>query len=224
LSAAPLGDVGEEIFDPGHEDGFVFPRLRQAGQLIATVDTLLLQHTRGRQLTDAILTGTTTQATSNTATREELAGYLAAFARMYEPHEAREDTVVFPAFRSLLSPEELTNLAATFAEIQGSMFGANAFGDILDQVVLRPKPVHTGTGLLMDSSLDRRGTSSRYEIGQVLTPTANFAIAHIRASRSTAAASRSSRSSDWRVRSLLRKLYLKSILYDLRNQRMGQDR
>jgi len=53
---------------------------------------------------------------------------------MHEPHEAREDTVMFSPFRSLLSPEELTNLAGAFAEIQGSKFGINASGGIVNQV------------------------------------------------------------------------------------------
>ena len=52
-----------------------------------------------------------------------MTGAITAFVRMYEPHEAREDTVVFPAFRALLSADELDELASTFAELQRSQFG-----------------------------------------------------------------------------------------------------
>ena len=38
-----------------------------------------------------------------------------AFDRMYEPHEAREDTVVFPAFRQIVPAGELAGLAGALA-------------------------------------------------------------------------------------------------------------
>ena len=55
-----------EGFHEALEEGYVFPRLRRAGQLIATVDTLLVQHGRGRQLTQLILTSSNTQAMNTT--------------------------------------------------------------------------------------------------------------------------------------------------------------
>ena len=33
-----------------------------------------------------------------------------AFVRMYEPHEAREDTVISPAFRQVVPAAELASL------------------------------------------------------------------------------------------------------------------
>jgi metallophosphoesterase superfamily enzyme len=63
-----------------------------------------------------------------------VAGALAAFVRMYEPHEAREDTVVFPAFRALLTADELNDLSATFADLQIGQFGPDAFRGTVDRV------------------------------------------------------------------------------------------
>jgi metallophosphoesterase superfamily enzyme len=57
-------------------------------------------------------------ATGRRSTRERVSRAMSAFVRIYEPHEAREDTVVFPAFRTLVGPEELNKLAATFAALQ----------------------------------------------------------------------------------------------------------
>ena len=37
-----------------------------------------------------------------------------AFVRMYEPHEAREDTVVYPAFRAVVSATEIAELGQRF--------------------------------------------------------------------------------------------------------------
>jgi len=39
---------------------------------------------------------------------------LRSFARMYRPHEAREDTVLFPALRSVVTRPELSELGEQF--------------------------------------------------------------------------------------------------------------
>jgi hemerythrin-like domain-containing protein len=115
-----------EGFHEGLEEGYVFPALLRAGQLTDTVDTLLVQHGRGRILTMRVLDATT--ATTLTATaRTQLVADLAAFVRMYEPHEAREDTVVFPTLRTILSAQQLHDLSSTFATLEDQQFGAGEF-------------------------------------------------------------------------------------------------
>jgi hemerythrin-like domain-containing protein len=123
-----------ESFHEALEEGYVFPRLRNAGKLVGTVDTLLVQHARGRELTQVILAGSTPLAMRSTTTTKSVTGAMAAFVRMYEPHEAREDTVVFPAFRALLSADELDDLASTFAQLQRSQFGPSALIEVVNQV------------------------------------------------------------------------------------------
>ena len=63
---------------------------------------LRTQHQRGRVLTDRVLVATTGAAGLDQRARQALVQDVSAFIRMYEPHEAREDTVVFPAFRDLV--------------------------------------------------------------------------------------------------------------------------
>ena len=120
-----------EGFHEAMEEGYVFPVLRKAGQLVSTVDTLLIQHARGRQLTQLILAGSSNAQTNNV---EQLSANLAAFVRMYQPHEAREDTVVFPRFRSISTPEELNQLGLTFADLQRQQFGPNGFTEYVAKV------------------------------------------------------------------------------------------
>jgi hemerythrin-like domain-containing protein len=119
-----------EGFHEAMEEGYVFPVLRKAGQLVSTVDTLLIQHARGRQLTQLILAGSSNAQTNNV----QLSANLAAFVRMYQPHEAREDTVVFPRFRSISTPEELNQLGLTFADLQRQQFGPNGFTEYVAKV------------------------------------------------------------------------------------------
>jgi hemerythrin-like domain-containing protein len=56
-----------------------------------------------------------------------LARALRAFERMYRPHAAREDTVLFPAFRGLLGAEAYRELGEQFEEQEHARFGEGGF-------------------------------------------------------------------------------------------------
>jgi len=129
-SAEIIHDFIEGFHEP-MEEGYVFPMLRRAGLLVSTVDTLLIQHARGRQLTQVILAGSSSPNASN---MEQVSAAMAAFVRMYQPHEAREDTVVFPKFRAISSPDQLNQLGATIADLQRQQFGPNAFSVFVAKV------------------------------------------------------------------------------------------
>jgi hemerythrin-like domain-containing protein len=123
-----------EAFHEELEEAYVFPRLVAAGQLTGTVSTLLLQHARGREQTQLILASTAGTGTLPSARAERAAGAMAAFVRMYEPHEAREDTVLYPAFRSLLTPAQVAELGERFAQLQREQFGPTAFAGLVSRV------------------------------------------------------------------------------------------
>jgi hemerythrin-like domain-containing protein len=118
-------------FHEGLEEAYVFPRVRD--QHADLIRTLLIQHDRGRHLTAAISTANTLDLTQP-APRESLRGQLTAFARMYEPHEAREDTVVYPALRDALSQPQLDLLAERFADLENQLYGDAALRQYLDRV------------------------------------------------------------------------------------------
>jgi len=123
-----------EGFHEGLEEGYVFPRLRRAGQLTGTVTTLLVQHARGRELTQFILSSATAKGVASPAGRARVARAMSAFDRMYEPHEAREDTVIFPAFREIVPAAELADLAQQFAELESQQFGSHGFSFMVNRV------------------------------------------------------------------------------------------
>jgi hemerythrin-like domain-containing protein len=123
-----------EGFHEGLEEGYVFPRLVEAGHLASTVTTLLVQHARGRVITQFLLAGATAKGVASPGAPARLAAAMQAFDRMYEPHEAREDTVVFPAFRQILPAAELTDLGQYFAELQHQEFGTNEFAAVVARV------------------------------------------------------------------------------------------
>jgi hemerythrin-like domain-containing protein len=104
------------------EEDYLFPRFRRAGKLVDLVNVLYTQHQKGRILTDRIL-----QAAKVKTSKQTFRGYLDMFVHMYEPHEAREDTVLFPAFRTIVSPHEYGALGEEFEKKEDQLFGHDGF-------------------------------------------------------------------------------------------------
>ncbi|HET6206016.1 MAG TPA: hemerythrin domain-containing protein, partial [Terracidiphilus sp.] len=114
------------------EEDHLFPRFRKAGKLVELVDVLYAQHQAGRRVTARILA---TAASLKTADdRNRLARDLEAFNRMYAPHEAREDTVLFPALHKIVSPHEYDAMGEQFEKIERTTFGGDGFDIYLDKV------------------------------------------------------------------------------------------
>lgn len=116
------------------EEDFLFPRFRKANRLVDLVDVLTQQHQAGRRLTDTTLKLSTPAALKDPQERRNLADSLKQFIRMYSPHEAREDTVLFPAFREITSPDEYGDLGEEFENREDALFGDNGFETIVDRV------------------------------------------------------------------------------------------
>jgi hemerythrin-like domain-containing protein len=53
---------------------------------------------------------------------------------MYNPHEAREDTVLFPAFRKIVSANEYASLGEDFEKKEHELFGEDGFEKMVDKV------------------------------------------------------------------------------------------
>jgi len=130
VSAADIIRHFVEEYHEKLEEEFLFPRFRKAGKLVSLVDTLEAQHKAGRELTAKIrdLAAVATLKYVSTDS-EKLADTLREFLRMYRPHEAREDTVLFPAFRSIVSAHEYDALGDDFEKKEDELFG-----EVVDQV------------------------------------------------------------------------------------------
>jgi hemerythrin-like domain-containing protein len=116
------------------EEDFLFPRFKKANKLTDLVDVLLQQHQGGRRLTDITMQFATNQALKNPDDRRKFADSIRQFIRMYNPHEAREDTVLFPAFRGIVSANEFDSLGEDFEKKEDELFGEDGFGKMVDKV------------------------------------------------------------------------------------------
>ena len=96
------------------------------------MNTLYEQLQAGRRVTDRILVTAGSLKTQGDRTR--LAADLAVFNRMYAPHEAREDTILFPALHKIASPHEYEAMGDQFEGIERKTFGGDGFDIYLDKV------------------------------------------------------------------------------------------
>jgi hemerythrin-like domain-containing protein len=126
-------EFGEDYHERTLEEQYVFPEVRRAGGPNAKlVEVLLLQHQRGREITDYVQRiGTHGQIGGDAV---PLADALAGMARMYRPHAAWEDTVVFPAWKATQSRSRLHELAEKFEEIEHRQFGQDGFDDAVARI------------------------------------------------------------------------------------------
>jgi hemerythrin-like domain-containing protein len=116
------------------EEDHLFPRFRKANKLVDLVDVLLKQHQAGRRLTDTTLRLSTLEALKTPEDRKALGDSLRQFIRMYNPHEAREDTVLFPAFRGIVGAHEYDALGEDFEKKEHELFGEDGFHGVVDRV------------------------------------------------------------------------------------------
>ncbi len=116
------------------EEDYLFPRFEKAGKLVDLVSVLRTQHQRGRTLTDMILKDATLRTIHGRDGSRRVARRLLRFIRMYNPHEAREDTVLFPAFRTIVSPNEFDSLGEEFEKKEHELFGEDGFERTVDKV------------------------------------------------------------------------------------------
>ena len=129
-----------EDYHEKQEENYLFPRFKKAGKLTDLVNVLLQQHQAGRRITDEVMQLTRSQAMSDAA-KEKLVQLLTSFNTMYRPHEAREDTVLFPAFRKIVSKHEYDSLGEEFENNEHKLFGNDGFETMVEKVAAIEKSV-----------------------------------------------------------------------------------
>ncbi len=116
------------------EENHLFPRFEKAKKLTELVTVLRRQHQAGRVLTDSTRYLTRALAQRDAGEKANLIRDLKAFVRMYRPHEAREDTVLFPALKEIVSKNEYDALGEEFEKKEHELFGEDGFESMVDKV------------------------------------------------------------------------------------------
>jgi hemerythrin-like domain-containing protein len=122
-------NFGEEYHERKLEEAHIFPAVKKAGgPAAAYVQTLIDQHNRGRTIIDYVLS-----ASSGTDS-QSLAQALEQFELMYANHAAREDTIVFPAWKAALGEKGVEEMGEKFEEIEKQQFGGDGFDQAVKQI------------------------------------------------------------------------------------------
>ncbi len=116
------------------EENFLFPEFEKQKKLVDLVKVLRNQHQAGREVTDIVLRNATGEQFRKPEARDAMVRAIEAFIRMYRPHEAREDTVLFPTFRKIVPAKRLAELGEQFEKEEDRLFGEEGFEKTVDQV------------------------------------------------------------------------------------------
>jgi hemerythrin-like domain-containing protein len=115
-----------ENYHEKSEEDFLFPRFRKANQLTDLVTTLLAQHQAGRIVTLTIVKSAP-QVRGEAAAKRDCVNAMQAFVTMYRPHAAREDTVLFPKLRDIVSGNEFDAIGEEMEKREHEHFGEDGF-------------------------------------------------------------------------------------------------
>ena len=141
VALASAADVIRKFVEDYHEkqeENYLFTRFRKANTMTELVDTLLKQHNAGRTLTDQVMQLTKSRNRTDSE-NQKLLKVLTSFNVMYRPHEAREDTVLFPEFRKIVSLHEYDALGEEFENNEHKLFGEDGFEHMVDKVAMIEK-------------------------------------------------------------------------------------
>jgi len=128
-----------EEYHERNEEKYIFPVFQKAGRMTDLVQTLLTQHKAGRTLTGQILNLSNPEAFNNPASRSKAATLCQSFIRMYRPHKSREDTVLFPALRTILPPKQVESLGDRMEEDEHKVLGEEGFEKCVAEVEVLEK-------------------------------------------------------------------------------------
>jgi hemerythrin-like domain-containing protein len=134
VGAAKIVRTFIEDYHEKLEEDHLFPRFEKAGKLVDLVKVLREQHQAGRRVTDRIMELATPAGLKDAEGSRKLSTSLRQFVRMYRPHESREDTVLFPALRGLMTAKQYDDLGEQFEEKEHQLFGEHGFENIVVQV------------------------------------------------------------------------------------------
>ncbi len=127
---------GEDYHEKKLEEAYIFPAVKKAdGEAAQYPEILIDQHERGREITDYIL-ALSRGMKLNSHNAKPLTLALNSFVRMYRPHAAREDTVVFPAWKQILTDKQLDEMSDKFEDIEHKQFGEDGFENAVQEITI----------------------------------------------------------------------------------------
>jgi hemerythrin-like domain-containing protein len=124
------------------EEKFIFSEFEKRNKLTDLVKVLRQQHDAGRKLTDAIIHHASHDLFRKEGSRRQVIRSCELFIRMYRPHEAREDTVLFPALYKVIGAKRVKELGEQFEKEEHRLFGEEGFERTVEEVAAIEKQLN----------------------------------------------------------------------------------
>ena len=129
---------GEDYHERRLEEAHIFPAVRKAGGPAAAyvdcADSAAQSRSRNHRLYTRRILAVTGKGAIGTGDIDPLARVFDSLDLMYENHAAREDTIVFPAWKDVLSERQLEEMGDKFEDIEREQFGKDGFEDFVAQI------------------------------------------------------------------------------------------
>jgi hemerythrin-like domain-containing protein len=121
------------------EETYIFPRFREANYLVELVDTLEHQHNVSRRLNIEVmeLSSKGAEITRDEAVR--LLDLCGMFIGMYLPHISRENTILFPTFFDIVSPEYVQEIKEKMEGEEKKLLGETGFRGFMGHIAVLEK-------------------------------------------------------------------------------------
>lgn len=117
------------------EHEYIFPRFREADKYVEMADILTEQHGAADGQEKIILEHANRDSINNPETKEILINALKKSIRVFRPHVDREDTEMFPEFKTVVTAHEYYELGKKFKEIEYQKWGENGHRQMVDKII-----------------------------------------------------------------------------------------
>ena len=116
------------------EEIYLFPRFRRSDTQVGLIEVLCQQHAMGRRLAATVLDLGGLKVRDDASTRRKFADVLGKVVRMYRPHEAREDSVLFPLLRNVVPMAEYDALGEDIERERSRRLGQDGFERFVGEI------------------------------------------------------------------------------------------
>jgi hemerythrin-like domain-containing protein len=113
------------------EETHIFPAFDAANKMGGLVGVLREQHAAGAQLTGTLKQLAAGFSTKDLEKRRILGSAIHQFGRMYRAHSNREDTMLFPLVRGLITPRAYADLSSAVEKADGAVPANNGFDELI---------------------------------------------------------------------------------------------
>jgi hemerythrin-like domain-containing protein len=116
------------------EERYVFPKFREADYIVDIVTELHNQHVAAVMITDRMLALSSIDGDLDDSCQRTLINLCTAISRMYRPHMSWEQSIVFPVFYDIVTPDYIKKIQKEMEAEERKMLGDTGFRGLVGRL------------------------------------------------------------------------------------------